>query len=250
MMDTRTFRLDDLDELLAWQQAILPTLDSRVEPILIATRLNTPLDEGVERPEGTVLLLHTTAAGESAAEIEPLLADFDTCPVEPLGHVRAVTTIPEQNRLLGESNPEGFRWAVDTTWTDAPAAELAPALRKLWADLPTERTWSMWFGWTPRSDLPDMALSVEGLGNVATYVCYENADDDERLANWVHSRTGELAAEFGKGVYIGDSDFSRRPDRFVADANFERIQKIRADRDPERRFCGYLIDDESKLNTR
>jgi hypothetical protein len=52
MMDTRTFRLEDLDELLAWQQAILPILDSRVEPILITTRLDTPLDEGVERPGG------------------------------------------------------------------------------------------------------------------------------------------------------------------------------------------------------
>jgi len=250
VMDTRTFRLEDLDELLAWQQAILPTLDSRVEPILIATRLDTPLDEGVERPNGTVLLLHTTAAGESEAEITPLLTDFDSCPVRSLGHVRAVTTIGEQNRLLAQSNPEGFRWAVDTTWTDAVAVELGPALRKMWADLPTERTWSMWYGWTPRSDLPDMALSIEGLGNIATYVCYEDPDDDERLADWVHGATGELAARFGKGVYIGDSDFSHRPDRFVSDDHFARLREIRQARDPEGRFCGYLIDDESKLNAR
>ena len=221
-----------------------------MEPILIATRLDTPLDTDVERPAGTVLLLHTTAAGESEAEIMRLLAQFDTCPVRSLGHVRAVTTIAEQNRLLAESNPEGFRWVVDTTWTDASAAEWGPVLRRMWADLPTERTWSMWYGWTPRSDLPDMALSIEGLGNIATYVCYENADDDERLADWVHGSTGELASRFGKGVYIGDSDFSRRPDRFVSDEHFARVQEIRLARDPEGRFCSYLINDKAKLNTR
>jgi len=163
-------------------------------------------------------------------------------PVRSLGHIRAGRTIAEQNRLLAESNPEGFRWVVDTTWTDASAAELGPVLRKMWAESPTERTCVMWYGWTPRSDLPDMALSIEGLGNIARYVCYENAVDDERLADWVHGNTGELAARFGKGVYIGDSDFSRRPDRFVSDEHFARVQEIRLARDPKADSGGYLID--------
>jgi FAD/FMN-containing dehydrogenase len=248
MMDTRSFRLDALDELLAWLQRILPTLDSRVEPTLVATGLDVPLAEGVERPAGTVLLLHTTAVGESEGEITPLLADFDACPVQAIGRVRAVSNIPEQNRILGESNPEGFRWAADTTWTDASAAELAPALRKMWAHLPTKRTWSIWYGWTPRTDLPDMALSIEGLANIAVYCCYESADDDERMAEWVHNNMGDLAARFGKGVYIGDTDFSRRPDRFVSDENFVRVEKIRRKWDPTGLFCGWLINDNSKIN--
>ena len=248
--DTRAFRLDDLDELLSWLQRILPDLDRRVEPIIIATRLpDVPLDAGVDRPDGTVLMMHTTAAGRSEAETMPLLAAFDACPIPSLGRVRGKTTISEQNALLAVQNPEGYRWRVDCTWTDAPAAQLAPRLREMWSNLPTDLSWSMWYGWSPSGELPDMALSVEGTGLVSTYICYGNADDDERLADFVHGNTAELAADFGKGAYIGDTDFTRRPDRFVSDENFQRLQEIRLAWDPDRRFCGYLIDDESKLNT-
>jgi hypothetical protein len=44
----------------------------------------------------------------------------------------------------------------------------------------------------------------------------------------------------GEGLYIGDSDFSRRPDRFMAAGNFERLREIRARRDPDGRFIPYL----------
>jgi FAD/FMN-containing dehydrogenase len=251
VMDTRTFRLEDLDDLLTWLQGILPDLDRKVEPILIATRLpDVPLDEGVGRPEGTVVLMHTTAVGDSEDEITPLLAAFDACPIRSLGRVRARTSIPEQNALLSVQNPEGFRWRVDCTWTDAPAAELAPRLRSLWSELPTDRSWSMWYGWSPAGELPDMAFSVEGIGLVSTYICYADAEDDERLADFVHGHTAELAADFGKGAYLGDTDFTARTDRFVLNENFQRLQEIRRAWDPDRRFCGYLIDDESRLNTR
>jgi FAD/FMN-containing dehydrogenase len=251
VQDVRTFRLDDLDELLTWLQQILPTLDRKVTPILIATRLpEVPLDEGVQRPDGTVVIMHTVAMGGSAAEVVPLLAPFEACPIQSLGLVRGETSIPEQNVLLGVQNPEGYRWRVDNTWTDAPAAELAPRLRRLWSSLPTDRSWSMWFGWSPSRELPDMAFSIEGTGLVSTYICYDGAEDDERLADWVHGNTAELAADFGKGVYLGDTDFTRRTDRFLSDENFQRLQDIRLAWDPDRRFSGYLISDESKLNTR
>jgi FAD/FMN-containing dehydrogenase len=250
VMDTRTFRLDDLDELLAWLQGVLPELDRKVEPILIATRLpDVPLDEGVERPEGTVVIMHTTAIGSSEDEATVMLAAFDACPIDSLGHVRNRTSIPEQNALLAPQNPEGYRWRVDCTWTDAPADQLAPRLRSLWSDLPTDRSWSMWYGWSPSGELPDMALSVEGTGLVSTYVCYAKAEDDQRLADWVHGNTARLAADLGKGCYLGDTDFTRRTDRFLSDENFARLQQIRRTWDPDGRFSGYLIDDESKLNT-
>jgi FAD/FMN-containing dehydrogenase len=253
VQDVKTFRLDDLDEVLSWLHRILPDLDDKVEPILIATRLRlAPIDDGVDRPEGTVVILHTTTMGESEAEILPLMAALDACPVQSLGQVRGVTTIPEQNELLEPQNPEGHRWRVDCTWTDASPADLAPKLRQLWSQLPTDNSWSMWYGWAVSGDnRADMAFSVEATGLVSTYICYTDPDDDERFGDFVHSKTAELSAALdGKGVYLGDSDFSRRTDRFLSDDHFERLQKIRQTWDPERRFCGYLINDESKLNSR
>ena len=37
-------------------------------------------------------------------------------------------------------NPEKHRYAVDCSWTDAPAGELAPLLRAIWSELPTEQS--------------------------------------------------------------------------------------------------------------
>ena len=49
-------------------------------------------------------------------------------------------------------------------------------------------------------------------------------------------------------MYLGDTDFTRRADRFLTDANFRRLEEIRARRDPEGRFCSYLIVDGAELN--
>ncbi len=59
--------------------------------------------------------------------------------------------------------------------------------------------------------------------------------------------TTRLAA-LGKGVYLGDTDFTRRADRFLSPENFARLQEIRARRDPDGRFCSYLIADGAQLN--
>ena len=73
--DTWTFRLDDAVELLGWLHDVLPGLDRRVEPVVAATRLpDVPLHDGADRPDGTVLLLHTTVMADSDAEALALLA--------------------------------------------------------------------------------------------------------------------------------------------------------------------------------
>jgi FAD/FMN-containing dehydrogenase len=251
--DTWTFRLEDGPALLAWLHEILPTLDPTVEPVVAATRLpDLPLDPGVRRPDGTVLLLHTTVMGESRAAVEALLVAFDACPLADrrLGHVREETDIGRENEAQTVQNPEGHRYVVDCTWTDAPAAQLAPTLTALWRDLPTTHSFAIWYGWAPTRPLPDMAFSVQANVYLATYVIYTDAADDERFAEFVHSRTDELATMGGAGVYLGDTDFVRRSDRFLSDDNYRRLLDIRAQRDPEGRFCSYLIGDDSELNRR
>ena len=51
----------------------------------------------------------------------------------------------------------------------------------------------------------------------------------------MHVHTARLA-EVGNGCYVGDSDFTRRPDRFLAPENLRRLAEIRAHRDPVGRF--------------
>ena len=188
--------------------------------------------------------LHTTVSTVDAAEAALLLAPMHACPLadRALGHVTGPTTIAEENAAQDIQNPTGYRYRVDCQWTNAPAAELAPLLRALWSELPTEHSFSIWYGWAPTRALPDMAFSLEANVYLATYVIYPDAADDERYSDWLQSHMTGLAA-IGEGVYLGDSDFRVRPDRFMSDAAFERLQAIRAERDPDGMFCSWPIRD-------
>ena len=87
---------------------------------------------------------------------------------------------------------------------------LAPLLRELWSELDTEHSFSIWYGWAPTRDLPDMAFSVEGNVYLATYAIYADPADDERYRDWVHAPDGRPRRGRGDGVYLGDTDFTRR----------------------------------------
>ncbi len=49
-------------------------------------------------------------------------------------------------------------------------------------------------------------------------------------------------------MYLGDTDFTRRQDRFLSDGAFRRLSQIRAARDPSGLFASYLTADPDKLN--
>ena len=93
-----------------------------------------------------------------------------------------------------------------------------------------------------------MAFSIEGRAYLATYAIWSDPADDERHGDWVVGHTRSLAAAVGKGVYLGDTDFTRRPDRFVSEANFARLEETRRRRDPDGVFCSYLIAEGAELN--
>ncbi len=243
MHDTWTFELEQLEPLLAWIDELLPSLDSVVEPVVAATRL--------PRPEGPPLLfLHTTAMCDTHEQAERALAPLADCPIADLAvaHERGPTTVEVENEAQAAQNPEDHRYAVDCTWTDARAEELVPHLKQLWSELPTEHSFSIWYGWSPKRPLPDMAFSIEGHAYLATYAIWADPADDERHRNWVVARTRAMAQAFGKGVYLGDTDFTQRPDRFLTSQNYARLQEIRSRRDPDGLFCGYLIADDAELN--
>ena len=184
--DTWTFRLDDTVELLTWLHDVLPGLDPRVEPVVAATRLpDVPLHDGTARPDGTVLLLHTTVMADSDADAIALLAALQDGPLagRELGHVQDRTTVLEENLAQAGQNPGGLP-VRRRLHVDRRAGEvLAPLLHALWSELDTEHSFSIWYGWAPRGDLPDMAFSVEANAYVATYAIYADRPATPRTPN-------------------------------------------------------------------
>jgi FAD/FMN-containing dehydrogenase len=236
---TYVFPTDAFDELITWAHSVLPTLERAVEPVIV----------GVGIPEPAVLM-HTTAMCSSMEEARRLMAPLETCPVLDRAIVREFclpTSFDEEGVQQAAANPEHARYHTDCLWTDASAEELVPRLRELMTNMPTPRSFAIWYGWDPVRPLPDMAFSMEGNVYIAAYVIADDEAHDAECRSWLQARMNDLAP-VAKGVYLGDSDFTVRPAKFMADANFARLEALREKHDPKRVFPGYHIKAGHQLN--
>jgi FAD/FMN-containing dehydrogenase len=190
------------------------------------------------------------------------LRALDTCPVAGAALVRkpaVPVTIGELRAEQLRANPEGHRYTVDNAYLAGPADSLVPAVTPAFTGLPTAKSFSLWFdlahlpprppSGTARSGggPPDMALSVQSDIYFATYVVGDSPAQDGACRSWVDDTMRRLAP-FSVGCYLGDSDFTVRPDRFMSDAAWDRFRRIRADRDPDGLFPGYDCADPALLN--
>ena len=92
-----------------------------------------------------------------------------------------------------------------------------------------------------------MALSLQSDLYLATYVVAEDAGQDAVCRDWVNDTMARLEP-LTIGCYIGDSDFERRPQKFLSDEAFAKLTAIRADRDPDGRFPDYLMAPGHQVN--
>ncbi|MFE7275913.1 FAD-binding oxidoreductase [Streptomyces sp. NPDC057623] len=174
------------------------------------------------------------------------LAALDTCPVAGkalAAKVAQPVAFADLQAAQLRSNPDYHRYFADNAFLAGSASELVPALVPAFTDLPTSRTFTVLGDFTPLvfRRPPDMALSVQTDLYFAAYVIGETPEEDARCRSWLEG-TMDGAAPYSAGCYLGDSDFTVRPDRIMSDAAWARFQQIRTARDPEGRFPGYLGD--------
>jgi hypothetical protein len=112
-------------------------------------------------------------------------------------------------------------------------------MRRAYTTLPTDKAFTIWFSMAPVRALPDMAFSLQSEIYLASYVAWESPEDDERCSTWLEGAMADLEP-VTVGQYLGDSDLSRRQVRFMSDEAWARFQAIRAARDPDGLFVGYL----------
>jgi len=241
------YPLEVFDEVMAWLHGVHATVSPDVEIVAIAM---TPPDPVPGHPGGPLLVVTGLAMVQSRAAADAALAPLWTSPVADRAHVRAVTEHPdlEDHRARQvQANPEGHRYLVDNCWLTGSPAEVVPAIRRTFTELPTPRSFVIWFSMAPLRELPDMAFSMQSEIYTATYLCYEDATDDDRLRAWLTARMAEMQPVTA-GQYLGDSDLAHREVKVLGDEQFARLQEIRRARDPERLFTGYLASGPDPAN--
>jgi FAD/FMN-containing dehydrogenase len=226
------YRLDDFDEVMTWLHDMHATVADTVEIVALTMTEN---DE-------PVLLVTAVALVDDDEQARAALAPFRGSPAleRALTVVDAApTTMAAQRERQLRANPEGHRWTVDNAWLSGPADKVVPAMRPAFTTLPTEKAFTIWFSMAPLRPLPDMAFSLQSDIYLASYVLWEDEADDERHRAWQRRVMADLQP-VTVGQYLGDSDLSTRRLRFASDAAWARLCRIRAERDPDGLFAGYL----------
>jgi len=231
----QAFRLEDFDEVMTWLHRTHASVADTVEIVAL-----TKTDRSLSGEP--VLLVTAVALVADQAEADAALAPFRTNPA--LGRALLVldavpTTLEEQRKRQLADNPEGHRWAVDNAWLTGPVDQVVPAMRRAYTTLPNDKAFTIWFSMAPLRPLPDMAFSLQSEVYLASYVLWEDEADDEANQAWLRDVMADLEPVTA-GQYLGDGDLSRRQVKFMSDEAWARLREIRAARDPEGLFAGYL----------
>jgi FAD/FMN-containing dehydrogenase len=219
-------------EVLAWYDTARRDLPPSVE--LAAVGCTPP---GLDSPVLVIDAVSFDGGPDS-------LAALDTCPVAAKAVATTVAQPVELASLHDEqllANPDGHRYFADNAFLDGSASELVPALVPAFIDLPTAKSFTVLGDFTPMLSRrqPDMAASIQTSLYFAAYVIGETSREDVRCRAWLDATMNRVAPR-SAGCYLGDSDLTVRPDRIMSDEAWSRFQRIRAARDPQGRFPGYL----------
>jgi FAD/FMN-containing dehydrogenase len=243
------FTLDAYDEVFTWLHEMHHDVDPRVEIVAISATPPEPIP-GRDDIDGHVLVVSAVALVDTEEEAAMALAPFEACPVADKA-VASIFNVPADFDELRQrqvfANPENHRYQVDNCWIGGSAADVVPAIKKTYTTLPTRKAFTIWFSMAPLRPLPDMAFDLQSEIYLAMYIVTDDQADDALISGWLQERAREMEP-VTRGQYLGDSDFTNRQVRFMSDQNYDKLQEIRARRDPDGRFVGFLCNDEGALN--
>jgi FAD/FMN-containing dehydrogenase len=228
------------DEVLTWALEAEPGFPDELEFAIMATTPRGPGGEMIDGPAALVLMCSVMSSSDE--EAQAALALLDGCPVRE----HAVEALPATKRSFVELydgpdsvEPEGFRWSADGMWTNAGAAELVPAVAGLFESIPSPASHVFWYAWREQ-ELPDAAISVQGSLYLAAFGGWTDPAQDEAMLAWPVDHMRRLEP-LSRGIQLADENLHARPARFLSDANQLRLERLRAEHDPDGLFLSYLM---------
>jgi FAD/FMN-containing dehydrogenase len=243
------FALPQAERAGTWARSIANLLAKHVELTILFAPAPPPLAPRCASANGFVCIVSATAfvdtAGEAAAALEPV----NNCPISSdclQKELNLSTPLEALLEMGGALWPEHHRYLADTLWTNSPPARVFATLRDHFRRAPSAKSQTAFVLSTGKerdsSSLPDGAYSMTGDALMLCYAIWERPEDDAANGAWHRAMTADLD-NFAVGHYVGESDIvadPRRAERSYAKANWERLQALRRNYDPDGLFHGHF----------
>jgi FAD/FMN-containing dehydrogenase len=230
------YGLQDLEIVLRWAMQLLPQVPPNLEFII-----GSYGHDGTGKRATPRVFVNATAFADTPAQAQQMLQLLESCPCVERSErrrVAAAVSMEERLEMTSRADPDGMRYAADNIYTDASADELVPYMRELFSSLPSAHSHIFWWNWGPLRALPDMALSIQGNVYLACYSVWENEADDEPMERWVVEQMQRIA-HLSVGSKMNDENMARRPARYFSDAALARLERLRAQYDPQHLFASF-----------
>lgn len=231
------YPFDLADEVFTWARAVSAEVDPRVELQALASRGEPSM--GIDVP---VISLASPAFADSPEEAEQALALFGTCPVVEQALVKVPympTDLPAWYDVAMTHYLSDHHYAVDNMWTSASAEDLLPGIRSILDTLPPHPAHFLWLNWGPCPPRQDMAYSIEADIYLALYGSWKDPADEAKYADWARSHMAAMSY-LAVGIQLADENLGARPARFASDAAMAKLDRVRAEYDPDGLFNSWM----------
>ncbi|MER6978599.1 FAD-binding oxidoreductase [Streptomyces carpinensis] len=240
------FPLAAVGPVADWATETARELPANVElSFLLATQEASGVTDG---PGFKVVVVTATAFANSHTEAVDALHPLRSRPLPERPLSRRLDE-PASLAVLYDTSmglwPEKHRYAADTLWSHENYASLLTKLGDAFAKAPSGKSVVLApVSPVSREDalLRNMAFSVLGESYVVPYAVWTDPAHDDVNVHWL--RDAMRAVEpFGTGHYIAEADLTADPSRArrsFTTADWERLQSLRAEYDPQGLFFSYL----------
>jgi FAD/FMN-containing dehydrogenase len=239
------YPLQRLEEVGAWAASIVRRLPREVELAIFCAPAPPALAEQCRSSNGFVGILSATAFLDTRSEATAILGLLESCPVLPECLQKEVNQPTPLDALLdmgGMLWPERHRYLADTFWSDSPPAQQLATVRDYFLQAPSPQSLAVCVFSTGAAGgaapLPDATFSLTAETLLLCYAIWERPEEDAANAAW-HRETIAALDPFAVGHYVGESDIVAAPARAArsfATANWQRLQSLRRQYDPEGLF--------------
>ena len=238
------FPLDALEAVAEWVCAVSPKFPPNVELALVTAGPGRPFMTPAEGFPDSLVCVLGMAFVDTAEEAARALSPLTSPPVEPSAKVEfAPMPFESIHQLIDIDFPDKHRYLADTFWSDLNTREVIGPLLPTVRRAPSDKSFVMVImpgNGAAKTGLSfaEGAYSMDARTLLLSYAVWESPAEDAENRAWMQA-LGRQMESVSVGHFVSEADFmakGSRAERSFTPENWARLQKLRAQLDPDRLF--------------